>query len=65
LTQHVNSDIQDGKLKSNAPPAQLYDLEADLIQTQNLYHQHPEITREMKALLERYKKAPRTAPERN
>ncbi len=65
LTQHVNSDIQDGKLKSNAPPAQLYDLEADLIQTQNLYHQHPEIAREMKALLERYKKAPRTAPERN
>ena len=26
----VNSDIENGKIKPNAPPAQLYDLEADV-----------------------------------
>jgi len=65
LTQHVNSDIKNGKLKPNAPPAQLYDLEADLHQTQNLYREHPEIAREMKTLLDQYTQATRTAPKRN
>ncbi len=65
LTQHVNSDIENGKLKPNAPPAQLYDLEADLTQTKNLYREHPEIAREMKTLLDQYTQATRTAPERN
>ena len=32
LTKHVNSDIENGKLKADAPPAQLYDLEKDVIQ---------------------------------
>lgn len=50
-----NSDIVDGKLKKNAPPAQLYDLEADVNQTQNLYHQQPNIVEKMKALLAEYK----------
>ncbi|WP_343217920.1 sulfatase-like hydrolase/transferase [Haloferula rosea] len=46
-----NSDIENGKIKKGAPPAQLYDLEADVSQTKNLYHQYPEVVKEMKALL--------------
>jgi len=65
LTQHVNSDIENGKIKPNAPPAQLYDLEADLTQTTNLYNRHPEVAQEMKALLTQYINADRTAPNRN
>lgn len=64
LTKHENSDIENGKLKPNAPPAQLYDLESDPRQTTNLYNRHPEKAREMKALLEACKTADRTAPKR-
>jgi arylsulfatase A len=52
-----NSDIESGKLKPGAPPGQLYDLDADLAQTTNLYRQYPEIVMEMKALLARYRRA--------
>jgi arylsulfatase A-like enzyme len=62
LTKQVNSDIENGAFKKDAPPAQLYDLEADLSQTQNLYHQHPEVVKEMEELLEEYKVSERTAP---
>jgi hypothetical protein len=65
LTQQINSDIENGRFKEDAPPAQLYDLEADRSQTTNLYNQYPGIVREMKALLEECKKAKRTAPKRS
>jgi|TARA_B110000495_G_C23036304_1_gene619047 arylsulfatase A len=65
LTKHVNSDIENGRYKTDAPPAQLYDLDADLLQTTNLYNNHPEVARELKALLEEHQRAERTAPERN
>jgi arylsulfatase A-like enzyme len=51
---YVNSDIENGKIKPDAPPSQLYDLQNDLKQTQNLYREHPEVVRELKALLESY-----------
>ncbi|MGJ8694681.1 MAG: sulfatase-like hydrolase/transferase [Verrucomicrobiaceae bacterium] len=51
LVHTPNSDIEDGKLKKNASPAQLYDLEADPNQTKNLYLEHPEIVKEMAAVL--------------
>jgi arylsulfatase A len=51
----VNSDFENGKYKQDAPTAQLYDLEADVNQTTNLYNQHPEIVKEMQALLATYK----------
>ncbi len=51
---YVNSDIEDGKLKKDAPPAQLYDLEADVNQTRNLYNEFPEVVEEMSALLATY-----------
>ncbi|MCM2369796.1 sulfatase family protein [Aporhodopirellula aestuarii] len=50
----VNSDIENGKIKPNAPPAQLYDLENDLYQTKNLYREYPEIVQEMEMLLKTY-----------
>jgi arylsulfatase A-like enzyme len=56
-----NSDIADGKVKNDAPPAQLYNLETDLAQTTNLYAKHPEVVKEMKALLATYPR-PRIAP---
>jgi len=52
---YKNSDVdENGKIKKDAPPAQLYDLEADLKQTRNLYREYPEVVNEMKALLESY-----------
>lgn len=51
----VNSDIEDGKIKKAAPPAQLYDLKADVNQTRNVYKEHPEVVTELSALLAGYK----------
>lgn len=50
-----NSDIANGKIKNDAPPAQLYNLENDLSQTKNLYNEYPEKVKEMQALLTSYK----------
>ncbi|MFH5806114.1 sulfatase-like hydrolase/transferase [Alienimonas sp. DA493] len=47
----VNSDIRDGRIKKDAPPAQLYDLEADPSQTTNLYRKSPQVVKEMQARL--------------
>jgi arylsulfatase A len=47
----VNSDIVNGKIRSSAPPAQLYDLENDPSQTQNLYQQYPEVVEKLEELL--------------
>ena len=51
---YSNSDIENGRIKTGAPPAQLYDLKSDLKQTQNLYHEHPHIVKELAALLATY-----------
>jgi hypothetical protein len=50
----VNSDIVDGKIKMDAPPAQLYDLEADVNQTHNLHNEYPEVVKELSSLLTSY-----------
>ena len=50
----VNSDIENGKIKTDAPPAQLYDLEADVRETRNLYNDFPEVVKELDKLLENY-----------
>lgn len=46
-----NSDMENGKLKEDALPAQLYDLDADPNQTQNRYNAKPEIAAKMDARL--------------
>lgn len=52
LTGHVNSDIKNGKVKPDAPPAQLYDLQNDPMQKKNLYREHPQIAKQLEALLQ-------------
>lgn len=51
----VNSDIENGKIKEDAPIGQLYNLEEDKYQTTNLYNQYPNIVKEMEIALNRYK----------
>lgn len=48
-----NSDIENGKIKAGAPPAQLYDLEADVNQTKNVYYDYPELTQELAAAIKK------------
>ena len=50
----VNSDIEDGKIKADAPPAQLYDLVADVNETKNVINEHPDEVQELKTLLASY-----------
>ena len=50
----VNSDIANGRLKKNAPPAQLYDLENDPTQTRNVYREYPDVVANMQSLLATY-----------
>ncbi len=45
-------------------PGQLYNLETDPGETTNLYFEHPEIVRELKAQLDKYKSSGRSAPAR-
>jgi arylsulfatase A len=54
----VNSDIENGKIKKDAPPAQLYDLVADANETQNVINDHPDVVKELSLLLAGYKQKP-------
>lgn len=51
FTGQKNSDFINGKIKPGAAPAQLYNLEKDLYQTENLYYDYPEKVEELKNLL--------------
>lgn len=55
LVDTPNSDIKNGKIKKGASPAQLYDLEADVNQTINLYSQYPEVVQQMADELQAYR----------
>ncbi len=46
-----------GKGKPEDPPGQLYNMKTDPSETKNLYQQHPEIVKQLTALLEQIKKA--------
>ncbi len=50
----VNSDIENGRIKKDAPAAQLYNLQDDPNQSQNLHNQYPERVRELSSLLDSY-----------
>jgi arylsulfatase A-like enzyme len=61
LTKMVNSDVESGKIKVDAPPAQLYNLKDDPYQQVNVYKQHPEKVSEMDAVLKKWRgKIPQT-----
>ena len=55
---YQNSDIENGRIKADAPRAQLYDLMADVKQTKNLHNEHPEVVKELSSLLAGYKPKP-------
>jgi len=57
-----NSDIEQGKYKTNAPKAQLYDLQNDSAQTTNVIREHPQIAKNMKAALDTFR--PKRQPAR-
>ncbi|TWU47037.1 sulfatase family protein [Rubripirellula reticaptiva] len=59
LVGNVNSDFTaKGKIRKDAPPGQLYDLDADVLQTTNVYRQHPDLVAKMKAMLKSYTPKP-------
>lgn len=62
LTHQVNSDIEDGRIKPDAPGTQLYDLATDRSQAANVVRDHPERAAEMAARLERIRAGARTRP---
>ena len=63
LAGSVNSDIENGKFKADAPQAQLYDLENDVNQTKNVYNENPEVVKEMDKILKSYRsKIVKSAP---
>lgn len=53
-----------GVRPKDLPPVQLYDIVHDPKETRNLQARHPEIVRELSALLDRYEKSGRSAPKR-
>jgi arylsulfatase A-like enzyme len=56
----VNSDVENGRIKPDAPKEQLYDLSADLSQAKNVVREHPEIAERMRARLSGIKDGKRT-----
>ena len=58
LTGQVNSDIANGRLKADAPNAQLYNLADDPWQARNVYRDHPEVVKRLTARLEALQEAP-------
>lgn len=55
LVNSKNSDIANGRIKKNAPKAQLYDLSVDVNQTKNVYAEYPEVVEQMASILNAYK----------
>ncbi|RJV32892.1 arylsulfatase, partial [Bacteroides sp. AF25-38AC] len=53
LTHQVNSDIENAKVKPDAPKGQLYNLEKDPYQTMNVYNKYPKVVKKMARLLDR------------
>jgi arylsulfatase A-like enzyme len=50
-----NSDVEDGRIRPEAALGQLYDLETDPSQTQNVYRKHPEVVAELQSILDSYR----------
>ncbi|MCP4856806.1 MAG: arylsulfatase [Fuerstiella sp.] len=61
FTGHVNSDIENGRIKPDAPKTQLYNLKEDPLQKINVVQRFPEIAARMRLAMDHIKKHP-TAP---
>lgn len=55
LTKLINSDVVDGKIRKDAPAAQLYDLQADPYQARNVHDEHPDVVTELTSLLKTWR----------
>jgi arylsulfatase A len=53
---------EDGEPKEDDPKGQLYNLDEDLSEENNLWREHPEIVKRLSDLLEKYRKDGRSAP---
>ena len=53
--ERTTSDVVDGAIRDDAPPAQLFNLKNDPFQTTNTFHQHPEVVTRLDALLNDYR----------
>ena len=62
LTEQVNSDIENGRLSSDAPPAQLYNLTTDPFQATNVYREHPQRAEAMRERLTELRESEVTRP---
>lgn len=62
LTKLVNSDVAEGKIVADAPPAQLYNLSKDPFQAKNVYREHPEVVAELSELLATWRAAIPSTP---
>lgn len=62
FTKEENSDIKNGKIKTDAPPAQLYDIEADPTEKENLYDQHKDLAKKMRAEIKQIRESDKTRP---
>lgn len=63
FTAGSHSDYKDGGILPDAPPAQLYDLEADPGQKINIFAKHPDVVKELEKELAPYRQAiPNTKP---
>ena len=61
FTKQVNSDIENGEIRPDAPKAQLYNLKSDPTQKVNVIRDHPMIAESMRGELNRIRNHP-TAP---
>mgnify|MGYP006303850021 CR=1 FL=1 len=52
FAEQENSDIVNGKIREDAPPAQLYNLEEDPSQKNNVINTYPEIAEDLQLLLD-------------
>lgn len=55
LTKQKNSDIVDNKIREDAPLEQLYDLEKDPYQSENVVAQNPKVKQELQQILDEYR----------
>ena len=62
FTGQKNSDIENGKIKEDAPPVQLYNLEKDPGQSTNLYNEYPEKVEELAKEMEAVRSSEMTRP---
>ena len=66
FSKRANSDItEDGKIKPDAPKAQLYELHSDPTQSTNVILRHADVAARLAEQLRQYQESARTAPIRS